>query len=434
MEQSLKNKGWEQMRNILDKEMPVIPGSSLPISLKVTVLGGCILLILAGIILQPQPWEKHPEDSPKIAIEFSAEPAEMTERSEPAFISNTELDKTKNTSHPNTIESNEDAAPIQRTEVKISTDDPGALEIIAATHFSPSDIENEKLEANTETHSLDQIYSPELDIENNFSVREVVTPKSITSSNPEKNRFLSSSYPSLLNLNDIKIEQSKIMAISNSIPEKTHNSYSPCESSWALGLHYKNNGQHNLHGLGLVAMRSNDLNSRWFVSYGAELTHFIFKRSGSLEDFNFLSEWDSSLPASQSNEFLFRKKPKHLIQAYWKAGISLNVGYYLFPNLKVFSGFRVSHVFEARTTTFLESFDSSANTEETQFSYRLSNLSENLVNPFHLTAGLGIAYEFNCRFSAGIDYHRQLTHFWQSDVFRDRSKKGNFTLRLMTHF
>lgn len=433
MEQSLKNKGWDQMRGMLDKEMPVKSDSTIPLLLKVAVSSGCIILILAGIVLQPRPWENNPSIIPKVAGEFPDEHAARSEEAKTKFIPENDWLEANINSGLITTQALEHAGQFQETEVRNSIDEPTSHQAYHVIQYSPLHFENEKFEESNRIRSLNQSDISEPDIMDALTGRAVNT----ISSGDAINSLLYNHPPSILTLNDIKIDPSNIMIIPNPLVIKANNPFSNCKSSWALGLHYKNNGQHNLHGLGLGIMRSNDLSNRWFISYGANLTYFVFNKSKSLDDFMELSGWDSSLASSQTNEFLYRTTPKTLLGAYWETGMALNAGFYFLPKLSVHGGLGMEYAFRTNASSsknLRAQFSGSGDWENQESTYPPQYYFNGLIKPFHFTAGVGFAYELNCRFSAGIEYHWQLTHFWQSDVFRNRSKKGNFQLNLKVHF
>nr|MBS0038201.1 autotransporter outer membrane beta-barrel domain-containing protein [Saprospiraceae bacterium] len=420
MNEEIRNKGWSQMKDLLDKEMPV-KRTGLMVFPWIRAAAIVVLLLAAGVVYLGMPYYQN--------YELTTESAEgkSTSPQEDQLIAYADRDITEG-------QINEEFSENKKLGTREETSPAGANK---QPHVKiPSTVSQNAFSTFHGSTTAQQPTGKELS-KDPGELKPVNDAPYTTGFNlPVGNK--KSQHPSFLNI----LPPSDLLPLSRVQPDLIANSLvfpaveyevesqAPndeenlsCPSGLQLGLSWNKPSVHKLHGLGLqVGGKKVWKKSALIVSAG--LTKYGWFGSSDSDVLHAFSEWEGQGSIEES-EFQFRREyADELISNYLEVDLEVAWRYYVFSKISVGPQIRLARVFDPKFKSNGEiRFDSDPSSE---IPLRIS--SQPLVNPLYLSAGLGLAYDFNCKWGVELTYQRHLSHFWKEEESQ-RSGRG-YTLGL----
>lgn len=421
MNEEIRNKGWSQMEELLDREMPVKRTGLIPFYY-IRAAAVAVLLLVAGMVYMGMPYfQNHESATPLAAGEFNSAEIEKT-NTETTIDSPTEDSREGFSENNNPDIRDGSASGFAQNQSESGDGFSSTPSSISSLNNSGSsedlDVEIGILEAPAE------VVLATIDLEALAFEMGVDEKNSQYTPNPA---FLSSPFFSPLPITDPGLNM-KHMALPDEenrgetiamIDDETLS----CPSGLAIGLSWKKPSVHSLHGLGLhIGGKRTWKKSALIASIG--LTKYgWFGSSGS--ETNALSEaWENQDPSLGSEYGFQREYAEDLISNYWEVDLEIAWRYNALPKFSVGPQIRFARVFETKIKSHgLAGFDPG-------FSLRVANNTDGqfLVNSYYLSAGLGLTYDFNCKWGVEFTYQNNLTHFWKEEESRNNGR--GYTLGL----
>ena len=415
MNEELKNKGWSQMKNMLDREMPVQNTGRVVfpwIRTGVTV----VLLLAAGMVFMGLPYYQNYE----LTTDSTEGEAPIKDVGPPV----THLDKETTEEelmggvNENAPSDNLREIPSETPHNRVNDEIPSTSPPTASSNYngmaSSLSAGGEKSEESVEKKSVnDVLYSP-----------NATLPEGETHS--QQSSFvnvLPSSGLTPFSLSDTEIRVNPgVFPVDEKEGESqtlVTNEGLNCQSGLQLGLSWKKPSVHSLHGLGFyIGWEKRWEQSALTVSSG--LTKYGWFESSGTIVFHESAGWDES--GSELSDL--RENADKLINNYLEVDLEIAWRYYLIPKLSVGPQLRLSRVFEAK----FKAGERAGLNSELYNVVGSQNFGQAVVNPYQLSTGLVMAYDFNCRWSVEFHYDRHLNHFWKAEESRKNGK--GYTLGL----
>ncbi|TVQ51311.1 MAG: hypothetical protein EA362_00535 [Saprospirales bacterium] len=434
MNDNLKNTGWDQMRKLLDKEMPVKKAWWVFPFGKIAAIIVPLLLVTTVIFYQI---ENHP---------FSKKP--YTSESAFVIISKSELVDTENdlVVKVNDIIQSEKYQDLEKTETATIFESHKNFdsfhfenEVSTTTFKTPSELASERIKPQARTIEWKEAVLPTeseiMDIaifgEEGFKISESSEGKGRVTrhekSEDEEVTLLNRLLGLPLSLFD-SCEDSLSHASHFSKPFETYRKTSPdrkyrgiaIDAGWEFPL------QQKIHGVGIAAGPVFEIGTFRILSQ-LGIHHFgWFNQSGSYALFQSRSASQESMDLFMptENTAAFDQPQKQALHSYSEVSLKLDLKYRLNSRWQLTTGIMGHRVFNIRynanSMSVFDDFTSSGPDlsdpgERSQYLEYIANETVTWINNYRLTAGLGIQYQLTSKYALRAAYRQKISPFWTAD-------------------
>lgn len=428
MNDNLKNRGWNQMRELLDSEMPVKKAWWMfPFWKAAAVI---VPLLLASTVIYYQVADQ------VFSIGSTAPDSELKAKSSSEFISTEKATKVNDLEDLNKYQDFgiADIANELDSEKKIGSPHFEG-EIAATTIESSFELTSEKEKSESEPIGMGEeilpIESGIMDIapsEKEISeVSEFPEGKEQVASH-EKGKGEFTLLNQLLGL-PLSLFKSSV----DSLEYASHFS-KPFETDkkathdrryrgMAINAGWEFPLQQKIHGVGIATGPVFDM-GQFRINPLLGIHHYgFFNQSGSFALFQSRSS-DYQLAADQSESFMqrFSQPQSHALYSYTEISLELGAHYKIHSRWQITGGITAHRVFNIRydaNAIFNSNLGLSPifeeDVEQAEVLEYIGNESVDWINPYRLTAGLGLQFNMSSNYAIRMGYRQALSPFWTSE-------------------
>jgi len=431
MNDNIKNKGWEQMQELLDKEMPVKKGWMLfPLWKMAAIL---IPLLLMGIAVVYQLYD-HPFS--KTSLHSKAE-RQVDAKYE--LINEEKIVDLTVGGLVNQVQSGFDKRNF--SPIEYHSQSPQFAEETAASNYENSFF-GESIPVMTESqhrtagHSafseqIDQAAAEfdYMELESNLlaeSALELEKGRSALNSIQEFSLMKQLAGLPFLNLQTSQDSLYYSSHFSQPFQSEERNPKDRKYRGIAINVGWDLPIQQKIDGLGIAAGPMFDM-GRIKINPQLGIHHFgWFNQSGSYALFQsrFASDESLNLFSPPENTAAFEQPQKQALHSYSEISLELAFNYRLNPRWQLTAGIMGHRVFNIRynanAITILDDFtssnpDLSDPEERAHYLEYIGSETVNWINNYRLTTGLGIQYQLTSKYALRAAYRQKISPFWTAD-------------------